>query len=78
MPSGHGKSAPPSSFTANLLAAEIYAKTMSRDPGVVAAAVTRHIVDAEGQHRPEALYVNGTRQEVAYVSDDRRINAHGH
>lgn len=50
--------------TANFSAAEKYAKTVSRDPGVLAAAVTRHVVDAEGQHRPEALYVNGRRQEV--------------
>lgn len=65
-------------ITASLPAAEKYAAVMSSDPGVLAAAVTRHVMDTEGQHRTEALYVDGTRQQVPHVSDDRRINANGH
>lgn len=65
-------------ISARRAAAEKYAKEVSTDPGVLAAAVTSYVMDAEGQHRSEALYVDGTRQEVPYVSDDRRINAHGH
>ncbi|MDQ2707568.1 MAG: hypothetical protein M3Z25_08000 [Actinomycetota bacterium] len=65
-------------ITANLTVAEQYAGVMSNDPGVLAAAVTRYVMDVEGQHRAAALYVEGVRQQVPHVSDDRRICANGH
>ena len=65
-------------ISARLAAAEKYARIMSTDPGVWVAAVTRYVMDAEGRRSSEALYVEGKRQEVAYVSDDRRICANGH
>lgn len=46
-------------ITGRLAAAEKYAKVMSTDPGVLAAAVTRYVPEAEGQRRAEALYVAG-------------------
>ncbi|GAA5158195.1 hypothetical protein GCM10023321_37640 [Pseudonocardia eucalypti] len=64
--------------TGRLAKAEKYAKEMSTDPGVLAAAVTRYVMETEGQHRAEALYVDGKRQEVPYISDSRRILANGH
>jgi hypothetical protein len=63
--------------TAHLSVAEHYAKTASQYPGVLAAAVTRYVMEAQGQHRAEALYVQGVRQEVPYVSDDRRVTTSG-
>ncbi|MBV9312548.1 MAG: hypothetical protein JO100_02165 [Pseudonocardia sp.] len=63
--------------TVRLVDAEKYAKVMSNDPGVLAAAVTRYVMEVEGQRRAEALYVNGKRQQVPYVSNDRRITANG-
>lgn len=64
--------------TGRLAAAEKYAKVMSADPGVLAAAVTRYVMETEGQHRAEALYVDGKRQEMPHISDNRRICANGH
>lgn len=64
--------------TGRVAAAEKYAKVMSTDPGVLAAAVTRYVMETEGQHRAEALYVNGERQEMPYISNDRRVLANGH
>lgn len=58
--------------------AERYAQAMSGDEGVLAAAVTRYVVGALGHTRAAALFVDGVRQRVPYVSDDRRINANGH
>ncbi len=63
--------------TVHSLTAEKYAEVMSQDPGVLAAAVTRYVMDAEGQHRAETLYVDGVRQHVPHVSNDRRIHANG-
>ena len=64
--------------TARLEAAEKYARVMSTDPGVLAAAITRYVMETEGLHSPAALYVQGKRQQVPHVSDDRRVNANGH
>jgi hypothetical protein len=55
--------------------AEEYARMVSGDPGVLAAAVTCYQVDAPGRRSAVALYVQGRRQQVPYVSDDRRISA---
>jgi hypothetical protein len=63
--------------TAHVAVAERYAETVSQYPGVLAAAVTRYVMEAQGQHRAEALYVQGVRQEVPYVSDDRRVTTSG-
>jgi hypothetical protein len=49
--------------TGVLATAERYAKVMSTDPGVLAAAVTRYLTDTDGERRAEALYVNGKRQD---------------
>jgi hypothetical protein len=64
--------------TFSLEKAEEYAATVSNDPGVLAGAVTRLVVDAAGFRTAVALYVGGVRQQVPYVSDDRRIAANGH
>ncbi|WP_028920829.1 hypothetical protein [Pseudonocardia acaciae] len=57
--------------------AEEYAGKLSNDPGVLAGAVTRFTLDRPGERHPVALYVSGARQELAHVSDDRRIYANG-
>lgn len=57
--------------------AEKYAKDLSTDPGVLAAAVTRYVIDEQGHRTAVALYVNGRKQEVGYISDDRRVWANG-
>lgn len=57
--------------------AEAYAAQLSRDPGVLAGAVTRFVLDTIGHTTPVALYVSGVRQQAPHVSDDRRIQAHG-
>jgi hypothetical protein len=59
-------------------AAEQYAATLSRDPGVLAGAVTRFTLDAPGRRTAIALYVGGERQHAPYVSDDRQVLANGH
>jgi hypothetical protein len=58
-----------------LAGAEEYAASLSTDPGVLAAAVTRYLVDAPGERKPLVLFVAGKRQQVPYVSDDRRVFA---
>lgn len=64
--------------TLSLKAAEEYAAVVSKDPGVLAAAVTRFVMDTEGQCRATAMYVSGERQQVPHCSDDRRVLANGH
>ena len=59
-------------------AAEDYARKLSTDPGVLAGAVTRFVLDTAGQRTAVALYVDGTRQCAPYVSDNRRVYANGH
>jgi hypothetical protein len=56
-------------------AAEAWALGVSGYPDVLAAAVTRYVVDAPGHRTPVSLYVNGQRQQAPYVSDDRRVFA---
>lgn len=58
--------------------AEKYAATLSGDPGVLAAGVTRFVAETPGQRSAVALYVAGARQIAPYVSDDRRICANGY
>ena len=58
--------------------ADQYAKELSTDPGVLAGAVTRFVLNSPGERTPIALYVNGTRQQVPHLSDDRQIAANGH
>lgn len=53
--------------------AEVHAKDVSRDTGVLAGAVTRYVLDQLGQRTAVALYVGGKKQEVPYVSDNRKI-----
>ncbi|GAA5176209.1 hypothetical protein GCM10023321_84010 [Pseudonocardia eucalypti] len=57
--------------------AEKYAAELSTDPGVLAAAVTRYVVDEQGRRTAVSLYVDGRKQEVGYISDDRRVWANG-
>lgn len=39
--------------------------------------VTRFVVDTLGTRQAVALYVQGVKQQVPYVSDDREIHANG-
>lgn len=64
--------------TFDLDTAEKYAAAVSDDPGVLAGAVTRFVVDGIGVRTAVALYVRGQRQDAPYVSDDRRVLANGH
>jgi hypothetical protein len=57
--------------------AEQYAAELSAGPGVLAAGVARFVLDKRGTRRAVALYVQGVRQQVPYVSDDRAIHAGG-
>jgi len=57
--------------------AEQYAATLSQDPGVLAAGVTRFELDVTGLRTAVARYVTGTRQHTPYVSDDRQVYANG-
>lgn len=57
--------------------AEVYAKDLSTDPGVLAGAVTRFVVNSPGERKPVALYVAGQRQGVPHLSDDRKVAANG-
>ncbi|WP_156993357.1 hypothetical protein [Pseudonocardia acaciae] len=57
--------------------AEWYARELSTDPGVLAGAVTRFVLNTPGERHPEALFVKRRRQEVPHLSDDRRIAAGG-
>jgi hypothetical protein len=57
--------------------AETYAKDLSTDPGVLAGAVTRYVLNSPGERTPVALFVAGQRQDVPHLSDDRRIAANG-
>ncbi len=45
---------------------------------MLAAAVTSYVMETEGRSRAAALYVDGERQQVPHISNDRRINANGH
>jgi hypothetical protein len=58
--------------------ADKYAKSVSTDPGVLAGAVTRYVLDSPGERHPESLYVKGERQAVAHLSDDREVAANGY
>lgn len=58
--------------------ADEYASAVSTDPGVLAGAVTRYVLDRPGERHPESLYVKGRRQEVAHLSDDRATAANGY
>lgn len=60
---------------ASLTDAEHYAAALSTDPGVLAAGISRFVVDELGTRRAVALYVRGVRQQVPYVSDDRIVHA---
>ena len=57
---------------------EVYARELSTDPGVLAGAVTRFVLNAPGERYPVAVYVGGERQKVPHVSDDRAICANGY
>lgn len=58
--------------------AEKWAHALSTDPGVLAAAVTWFALDSPGERRAVALFVQGKRQQVPHLSDDRRIGANGY
>jgi hypothetical protein len=64
--------------TADWSVAEAHACVLSKDPGVLAAAVTRFVLDEQGRRTAVALFVAGVRQQVPHVSDDRRVLANGH
>jgi hypothetical protein len=57
--------------------AERYAAELSKDPGVLAAGITRFVLDELGTRQAVALYVAGVKQQVPYVSDDRAVHANG-
>jgi len=54
-----------------------HAAEMSRDQGVLAASVVRFTLDEPGTQSGIAMFVNGTRQQVPYVSDCRTIHGGG-
>lgn len=58
-------------------AAEGYARELSTDPGVLAGAVTRFVLDTPGDRTAVALFVSGQPQAVPHLSNDRRIGANG-
>ena len=53
------------------------ASAMSQDTEVLAASVVRFTVDELGTRKGVAMFVDGERQLVAYVSDCRGIYAGG-
>jgi hypothetical protein len=53
------------------------AREMSKDTEVLAASVVRFTVDELGTRTGVAMFVNGQRQMVPYVSDCRGIYANG-
>ncbi|WP_169747875.1 hypothetical protein [Pseudonocardia acaciae] len=57
--------------------AEERASKVSTDPDVLAAAVTRFTLNTPGERHPAALYVDGVRQRLPHISDDRRVLANG-
>ena len=54
-----------------------YAAVLSKDVGVLAASVVRFTVDELGTRSGVAMFVQGKRQSVPYVSDCRSIHAGG-
>jgi hypothetical protein len=50
--------------SASLPVAEAYAAELSTDPGVLAGAVTRFVIDSPGERTAVALFVGGTRQDA--------------
>jgi hypothetical protein len=56
-------------------AAERYAVDMSTDLNVLAAAVTSFVLNEPGTRRSVSLFVDGVKQSVPYISDDREINS---
>ncbi len=58
--------------------AEKWACELSSDPGVLAGAVTWFVLNSPGERRAVALFVQGERQQVPHLSDDRRIGASGY
>ncbi|WP_028923064.1 hypothetical protein [Pseudonocardia acaciae] len=59
------------------LVAEEHARDLSTDPGVLAGAVTRYVLNVLGERKPIALFVKGERQAVPHLSDDRQTAANG-
>ena len=57
--------------------AETYAQDLSTDPGVLAGAVTEYVLNSPGERHPVSLFVQGQRQAVPHLSDDRQIAANG-
>jgi hypothetical protein len=57
--------------------ADSYATEVSTDPGVLAGAVTRYVLDTPGERHPMSLFVKGERQQVPHLSDDRQVAANG-
>lgn len=55
--------------------ADKWAEAVSTDPGVLAGAVARYTMDSPGERHPESLFVQGVRQEVPHLSDDRTVAA---
>jgi len=60
-----------------LATAETYAAALSTDPGVLAAGITRFVIDELGTRQAVALYVDSVKQQVPYVSDSRTVHANG-
>jgi hypothetical protein len=58
-------------------AACTHAREMSKDAEVLAASVVRFTLDELGTRKGVAMFVEGKRQLVPYVSDCRSIHAGG-
>lgn len=58
-------------------AACTHARLVSEDPGVLAASVARFTIDELGTRKSVAMFVEGKRQQVPYVSDCRTIHPNG-
>jgi hypothetical protein len=54
-----------------------HARAMSKDTEVLAASVVRFTLDELGARRGVAMFVQGKRQMVPYVSDCRSVYAGG-
>lgn len=55
--------------------AEEWVRTISGDSEVLAGALTRYRLNTPGERKPVALFVNGQRQQVPHLSDDRTVAA---
>lgn len=48
---------------------------LSQDDEVLAAVVVRYVLDRSDTRSPVAMFRDGKRQQVPYVSDDRTVSS---